>query len=84
MVYIKKGDGYMSESKIAVQKEGHVLLIGFDRADKRNALDVDMYWDIAYAYGRLNSDPDLRCVFCMPKATIFLPDWIWYSGRLFC
>ncbi|HZK43392.1 MAG TPA: crotonase/enoyl-CoA hydratase family protein [Syntrophomonadaceae bacterium] len=51
----------MSKSKISVQKEGHVLLMGLDRAEKRNALDVDMYWELAYAYGRLNSDPELRC-----------------------
>ncbi|HNX28700.1 MAG TPA: crotonase/enoyl-CoA hydratase family protein [Syntrophomonadaceae bacterium] len=61
----------MSKSKIAVDKEGHVLLVGFDRAEKRNALDVDMYWDIAYAFGRLNNDPDLRCGLLYAKGDHF-------------
>ena len=59
------------EKKIDVQKEGHVLLIGFDRAEKRNAFDVDMYWDIAHAYGRLNDDPDLRCGLLYAKGDHF-------------
>ena len=51
----------MSQDKVIVQKEGNVLLMGFNRPEKRNAFDLDMYWAIAYAYGQLNNDPDLRC-----------------------
>lgn len=32
------------------------------QAEKRNAFDVDMYWDLAKAYGTLDTDEDLRCV----------------------
>ena len=58
---MKKGEGIMSQTKITVQKEGHVLLMGFNRPEKRNALDLDMYWGLANAYGQLHNDPDLRC-----------------------
>lgn len=48
-------------AKISVTRRGALLLIGFDRADKRNAFDVDMYLALATAYGQLDRDPDLRC-----------------------
>ncbi|WP_054695406.1 crotonase/enoyl-CoA hydratase family protein [Syntrophomonas palmitatica] len=51
----------MEAKKISVEKDGYVLLIGLDRADKRNALDLDMYWQLAAAYGELHNNPDLRC-----------------------
>lgn len=47
--------------KITVEKKGHVLLIGINRPEKRNAFDVDMYWDLAKAYGALDADDDIRC-----------------------
>ncbi len=47
--------------KITVEKKGHLLLIGLNRPEKRNAFDVDMYWDLAKAYGTLDADGDLRC-----------------------
>ncbi|MCX8123507.1 MAG: crotonase/enoyl-CoA hydratase family protein [Spirochaetes bacterium] len=47
--------------KITVEKKGHLLLIGLNRPEKRNAFDVDMYWDLAKAYGTLDADDDLRC-----------------------
>ncbi|MCP5425749.1 MAG: crotonase/enoyl-CoA hydratase family protein [Gammaproteobacteria bacterium] len=51
----------MSESKISVETQGHVLLIGLNRAEKRNAFDLQMYSDLGAAYGELNSNPELRC-----------------------
>lgn len=51
----------MSTNKVSVEKDGHVLLIGMNRPEKRNALDLDMYWELATAYGRLHRDKDLRC-----------------------
>ncbi|MEA1961616.1 MAG: crotonase/enoyl-CoA hydratase family protein [Bacillota bacterium] len=51
----------MSTKKVSVDRQGHVLLIGMNRPDKRNALDLDMYWELAAAYGELNNDPELRC-----------------------
>lgn len=50
----------MSE-KITQEVRGHVLCIGINRPEKRNALDLSMYQDLARAYGRLNREPDLRC-----------------------
>lgn len=47
--------------KITVEKRGYILLIGLNRPEKRNAFDVDMYWDLAKAYGMLDADEDLRC-----------------------
>ncbi len=51
----------MSEQKISVEKQGHLLLIGLNRADKLNALDLDMYWGLAQALGELHNTPELRC-----------------------
>lgn len=46
--------------RITVERDGHVLLIGLDRADKRNAADVAMLEQLALAYGELDRDPELR------------------------
>ncbi|NLJ73171.1 MAG: crotonase/enoyl-CoA hydratase family protein [Syntrophomonadaceae bacterium] len=51
----------MSEQKVTTEKSGHILLIGLNRANKRNALDLDMYWELAKAYGELHNNPELRC-----------------------
>lgn len=50
----------MSESKLTVERRGHVLLMGFNRAAKRNAMDVDLYTELALAYGELHRNPELR------------------------
>lgn len=51
----------MSDKKVSVEREGHVLLIGMNRPQKRNALDMDMFWELAAAYGELHHNPELRC-----------------------
>jgi enoyl-CoA hydratase/carnithine racemase len=51
----------MSQGKVTVEKRGHVLLIGLDRAAKRNAFDVAMYHALARAYAHLSRDDELRC-----------------------
>lgn len=51
----------MSESKLSIERRGHVLLMGFNRPEKRNAFDVDTYQALAAAYGELDRDPELRC-----------------------
>jgi len=48
-------------SDIIVETRGHVLLIGFNRPAKRNSLTLDMYYDLARAYGELSNNKDLRC-----------------------
>ncbi|HUP92213.1 MAG TPA: crotonase/enoyl-CoA hydratase family protein [Solimonas sp.] len=51
----------MSDAKILVEQRGAVLLIAFNRPAKYNAFDVEMYHLLAAAYGRLDTDPALRC-----------------------
>jgi len=46
--------------RISVERDGHVLLIGLNRPDKRNAADVAMLEQLALAYGELDRDPELR------------------------
>jgi len=50
----------MSEGKVSLEKRGHVLLMGLDRAAKRNAFDVAMYHALARAYAVLARDDELR------------------------
>lgn len=45
---------------ISIDRQGHVLLIGFNRPRKLNAMTPEMYSTIAAAYGRLDADPALR------------------------
>lgn len=47
--------------KIKVEAKGHILLIGFNRPDKMNAFDPEMYMQLAEALGKLNKEHDLRC-----------------------
>jgi len=52
----------MSESgRISIEVRGHVLVMGIDRAAKRNAFSVAMYRELGRAYARLADDPDLWC-----------------------
>ena len=50
----------MSEPKVLVEQRGHVLLIGFNRADKYNAADMELLEQFSAAYGKLDADPNLR------------------------
>jgi enoyl-CoA hydratase len=49
--------------RISVERDGHVLLIGLDRVDKRNAADYRMLQELSLAYGQLERDPELRAGF---------------------
>ncbi|MFC1836105.1 crotonase/enoyl-CoA hydratase family protein [Thermodesulfobacteriota bacterium] len=51
----------MEERKVTVEPDGHVLMIGLNRPTKYNAFDLDMYRELALAYGELDTNPDLRC-----------------------
>lgn len=46
--------------RITVERQGHILLIGFNRPEKRNAADFALLQQLALAYGELERDPDLR------------------------
>src|SRR4051812_25205938 len=49
--------------RISVERDGHVLLIGFNRPEKRNAADFQLLQELSLAYGELERDPELRAGF---------------------
>jgi enoyl-CoA hydratase len=51
----------MGYTKITVETRGHVFLMGLNRAEKRNAFDLEMYEELASAYGELHRNSELRC-----------------------
>ena len=53
-------DAAAENPRVTVERDGHTLLIGLNRADKRNAADVAMLEQLALAYGELDRDPELR------------------------
>ena len=50
----------MTIGKVTTERRGHVLLIGLDRAAKKNAFDLPMYEALAAAYGDYDRDDALR------------------------
>lgn len=50
----------MSEPRILTERRGHVLLIGLNRPEKRNAADFELLSGLAEAYGELERDPEIR------------------------
>jgi enoyl-CoA hydratase len=51
----------MNYTRITVETRGHVFLMGLNRPEKRNAFDLEMYEELAAAYGELDRNPELRC-----------------------
>jgi enoyl-CoA hydratase len=45
--------------RVTVERDGHVLKIGLNRVEKRNAADLRMLRELALAYGELERDEDL-------------------------
>ena len=50
----------VTTSPVTVERDGHVLLIGVDRAAKRNAWDLATIDAVGAAYDELADDPELR------------------------
>ncbi len=50
----------MTAGTISRERRGHVLVMGFDRAAKRNAFDLPMWDALCDAYAELERDPELR------------------------
>ncbi|OPL11469.1 MAG: enoyl-CoA hydratase [Firmicutes bacterium ML8_F2] len=48
-------------AKITVEEKDHILLVGLNRPEKMNAVDPDMYLEIAAALGKLHNEHNLRC-----------------------
>jgi enoyl-CoA hydratase len=70
----------MPQTSLTTERRGHVLLMGFNRPEKRNAFDVDTYLALAAAYGELDRDPELRCGLLFGHGEHFtagldLPQW---------
>jgi enoyl-CoA hydratase/carnithine racemase len=57
---VAMANGDEKETRVTVERDGHILLIGLDRADKRNAADWRMLQQLSLAYGELDRDPELR------------------------
>jgi enoyl-CoA hydratase len=51
----------MDYTRITVETRGHVCLMGLNRPEKQNAFDLEMYDELAHAYGDLDRNPELRC-----------------------
>jgi enoyl-CoA hydratase len=49
------------ERAVTVERRGHVLLMGLNRPEKRNAFNLAMLAQLKLAYGELEDDDDLRC-----------------------
>lgn len=45
---------------VSVEQDGHVLMIGLNRPEKRNAFTLEMLADLSHAYALLESDDSLR------------------------
>jgi enoyl-CoA hydratase len=52
--------GGRSGQRVLTERRGHVLLIGLNRPDKRNAADFALLQELSLAYGELHRDPDVR------------------------
>jgi len=48
-------------AKITQEKRGHLMLIGFHRAEKMNAFDVEMLGELSAAFDELERDDEARC-----------------------
>jgi len=51
----------MVYTRITFEARGHVCLMGLNRPEKQNAFDLEMYNELAHAYGELDRNPELRC-----------------------
>lgn len=65
---------------LSIERRGAVLLMGLDRAAKRNAFDLALYSALSSALGALERDPALRCGVLFAHGEHFtggidLPQW---------
>ncbi len=51
----------MTYTRITVEARDHVLIMGLNRPEKRNAFDLEMYSELGQAYAELHNNADLRC-----------------------
>lgn len=53
-------DDSADDPRILIERRGHVLLIGLNRPEKRNAADFRMLQELSLAYGQLERDAEAR------------------------
>ena len=61
----------MTTGNVTTERMGHVLVMGLDRAAKKNAFDLAMYAALARAYGELDRDPELRAGVLFAHGEVF-------------
>jgi enoyl-CoA hydratase/carnithine racemase len=78
----------MSTGQISLERRGAVLVIGLDRAAKRNAFDLPLWEGLCRAYGELERDAELRVGVLHAHGDHFtggldLPQWapVFASGK---
>ncbi len=49
------------ENKVTLETRGHILLMGLNRPNKRNAVDIDLFNQLSLAFAQLENDENLRC-----------------------
>jgi enoyl-CoA hydratase/carnithine racemase len=79
----------MTYQRITIETRDHVRLIGLNRADKRNAFDLQMFGELAQAYGEFERDARARCALLFAHGEHFsggieLPQWLPFfrDGRM--
>ena len=79
----------MSFERISVETRDHVRLLGLNRVAKRNAFDLQMYSELAQAYGDYERDAHARCALLFAHGEHFtggieLPQWLPFfrDGRM--
>ncbi len=79
----------MTYTRITVEERGPILMMGLNRPEKRNAFDLEMYAELAAAYGELHRREDLRCGVLFAHGDHFtagleLDKWapVFQSGRI--
>jgi enoyl-CoA hydratase len=53
--------GTQQETAVTVERRGHVLLMGLNRPEKRNAFNLAMIDQLSAAYYELENDDEIRC-----------------------
>ena len=58
-------------ARVTVERDGHVLLVGIHRPEKRNAFDLAMLDELGSAYERIADDAEVRCAVLFPHGDHF-------------
>jgi enoyl-CoA hydratase len=56
---------------VVTEVQGHVLLIGLNRPEKRNALTPEMFAELSAVYSRYDKDDNLRCAVLYGEGAVY-------------